>query len=295
MKAACSVLLLLSLSASATQADLRLGKWCESDDGGQSCLGFISYFPNGDVYGYGVVEDVFYIATGDWQQRDQLSCLNLTYKLFNPLTETPYPPEEINFCNRIVDINPQTFVYLADDGERHTMYRISEQPDYSMLPQPAYLQQHSAKIQPELLTLSPAAGNYGLYPLMLETVPAEISFTMSITPHKVLDPRWFPYAYLQIGDPEDVNFRISLHQKPDSTEQNILMLEYRVGGHSTKQKLASHIANGEAVHIRLSWQPDGSTRIHYREQTVQYTLPLSSWQSYFVVSGTTASFQRQLQ
>lgn len=283
--------LLLSLAFSAL-ADQRLGKWCESDDQGKTCLGYISYFPNGEVYGYGVTEEIFYIATGNWQQRDQQSCLNLTYKLFNPLTEIPYPPEEFNFCNQVTAIDEQTFVYLDDAGESNTMYRVSQLPDYSMQPLPGYLAEHSARVQPEVLTLNPPVGKYGLYPLLLETVPADFTFTMTLTPHADVDPKWLPYAYVQIGDPEQANFRVSLHQKPNNIGQNILMLEYRVNGQATKQQLAMDIADGEPVLIRLAWLQDGTTTITYQDKSIQHILPLTNWQSYFMASSTNASFQR---
>lgn len=290
MKFACAIL--VSLTACSALADQRLGKWCESDDQGKTCVGYISYFPNNEVYAYGVTEDVFYIATGSWQQRGQESCLSLTYKLFDPFTETPYPPEEFNFCNQISAIDEQTFVYLDDAGESNTMYRVSQQPDYRMQPLPDYLALHAERVKPEVLTLNPPAGKYGLYPLILETVPADFTFKLSLSPHAELDPQWYPYTYVQIGDPEQANFRISLHQQPGTTGQNILMLEYRVGGKATKQQLAMDIADGEPVLIRLAWLQDGTTTITYQDKSIQHILPLTNWQSYFMASSTNASFQR---
>lgn len=290
MKIAC--LLLLSLTSFSGFSDQRYGKWCESDDEGKTCVGYISYFPNGDLYAYGVVNEVLYIATGSWQQLDQASCLNLTYKLFNPLTETPYPPEELNFCNQVTTIDDQTFVYLDDTGDSHTMYRVSSKPDYSMQPPPLYLTQHTTQVQPEMLTLSPLAGRYGVLPLLLETVPGDFTFLLSLTPHAERDPNWYPYAYVQIGDPEQATVRVSLHQSRNSGEKNILMLEYRANGQAAKHILAEGIADGEPALIRLAWQQDGTTRVTYQDKAIQHILPLTSWQSYFMASGTTASFQR---
>lgn len=278
-----------------SEANTRIGKWCESDDEGKTCIGYISYFDEGNVYAYGVTEDIFYIATGNWQQEGNKSCLSLTYKLFDPLTETPYPPEEFNFCNSIISIDENNFSYTTDDDEIATMYRVSFTPDYNTQPLPYYLQQNKHKIKPALLSLSPPPGKYALYPLPFEMAPAAINFNLSLTPHNDTTSNWSPYSYVQIGDPESVHLRISLSYRPTPEKKATLHLEYHTPGRKNREELARDIALGEQILIHLAWQPDGTTTVSYKDKTIKYVLPLPNWESYFMVSGAQATFQRLIE
>ncbi|WP_213999217.1 hypothetical protein [Arsukibacterium sp.] len=292
---------MLLLTAETLLADSRIGKWCESDDDGESCHGYVSYFSNGDVYAYGVFEDILYIATGDWRQTEKQSCLNLIYTIFDVSTEQPYPIDEYNFCNEVIAISADTFRYRTETGSIETMYRVSDKADHSMSPLPQYLVDNAGQVKPAKLSLDVPQGKYGLYPLPLQLAPANLSFVLSLNastpPNNITREdelhKWLPYTYVQWGDPDNTHMRVSLHLPPESNGRIILMLEYHQPGQQPfKRLIADDIASGEQVLIQLAWQPDGTTTLSYKDQTLQYQLPLQQWQSYFMASNTKATFQR---
>ena len=292
---------LLLLTVWPLLADSRIGKWCESDDEGKSCHGYVSYFPNGDVYGYGVIDDMFYIATGDWRQVGKQSCLNLTYRLFDVTSEQPYPIDEYNFCNEVVLINADTFRYRSESDSVETMYRHSNAADHSMSPLPQYLIDNASQVKPDKLFLNIPSGKYGLYPLPLQLAPAKVSFMLSLDTNTPADlsneqdkqEQWLPYTHVQWGDPEGTHMRVSLHLPLESAEHVTLALEYHQPGKVPfKKRIADDIVRGEPVLIQLAWQPDGTTSLSYNKQTMQYQLPLQQWQSYFMASNAKATFQR---
>ncbi|MAD73657.1 MAG: hypothetical protein CML20_02435 [Rheinheimera sp.] len=273
-------------------AEAQQGKWCQSTDAGKTCSSYVSYFDNGDVYGYGVDNDLLYIATGYWRQRSDQFCLNLTYKTFDIVTEQPYTPDDQNICNKVLMQNESQFSVRAEDGSINTFYRISETPDHSMSPAPSQLVNNAINVKPQLLALNVPPGRFGLYPLPLEMAPASVSFNMSLTPILADDQKVTAYANVQIGDPDNDYLRVSLLQPQDAASA-LLMIEYIMPGYKPFRKaLASDITPGEAVLIHLDWQPDGLTTVSYKDQTVQYKLPLQQWQSYFMASNTKATFQR---
>ena len=282
-------------------ADNRIGKWCESDDDGRSCHGYVSYFANGDVYAYGVIDDILYIATGDWRQVGTQSCLNLTYRIFDVVTELPYPIDEFNFCNEVVAITADTFVYRSESGNDEIMYKVSDDANHSMSPMPQYLVDNAGQIKPAKLSLDVPPGKYGLYPLPLQLAPAKVSFMLSLDANTPADlskeqdkqKQWLPYTHVQWGEPEGTHMRVSLHLPLESAEHVTLALEYHQPGKVPfKKRIADDIVLGEPILIQLTWQPDGTTSLSYNNQTMQYQLPLQQWQSYFMASNAKATFQR---
>ena len=268
------------------------GKWCQSADAGKTCSSYVSYFANGEVYGYGVNDDLLYIATGYWRQHGDQLCLNLIYKSFDIVTEQPYTPDDQNICNKVLSQSETQLNLRTENGSIATYYRISETPDHSMSPAPSQLAEKAAKVKPGVLALNVPPGQFGLYPLPLEMAPASVSFNMSLTPITAVDNDVTAYANVQIGDPDNDYLRVSLLQ-PQEADKALLMIEYIMPGYKPFRKaLASDIGPGEAVLIHLDWQPDGLTTVSYKGQTVQYKLPLQQWQSYFMASNTKATFQR---
>lgn len=276
-------------------ADPRVGKWCESDDGGNTCLGYISYFDNGEVYAYGNIEGILYIATGHWHQQDDQSCINITYKAFDQFTEEPLLPFEENICNKVFEITDKTFAYKAEDNQTYTMYRESHTANYSMRPLTHVMRSNILRVKPIELSLNAEPEKFGLFPIPLEAAPNDVQFTLSLTPHaQKADPKWSPYTYVQIGEPDATHLRVSLHHKSHYGEKAVLMLEYYVPGQRPiRIKLADDISFGESVPIDMAWQPDGTTRVTYKDKTVEHNLPLPNWQSYFIASAAKATFQRQ--
>ncbi len=273
-------------------ANAQSGKWCQSTDAGQTCDAYFSYFDNGEVYAYGVNRDSFYIATGHWRRHSDQACLNLTYKAFDILTEFPSTPDDQNICNKVLDLTDKQLSVRTEDGRVETFYKISDQPDHSMTPLPGYLANNASLIKPSILALDVPPGRLGLYLLPLEKAPAKVSFNMSLTPSTSEDLNSAAYAHVQIGDPDRDYLRVSLLQ-PKTAASAVLMIEYIMPGYKTFRKpLATDIAPGESILIHLAWQPDGTTTLNYKDQTVQYTLPLQQWQSYFMASNTKATFQR---
>ncbi len=284
-----SIMVLFSPFATAQQ-----GKWCQSADAGNTCSSYMSYFDNGDVYGYGVNENVSYIVTGYWRRHSDQLCLNLTYKKFDIVTEEPYTPDDQNICHKILAKSDLQLNVRTEDGSVAAFYRISPTPDHSMSPAPNLLTDSPAKVKPGILALNVPPGEFGLYPLPLEMAPASVSFNMSLTPIASDDNNVTAYANVQIGDPDNDYLRVSLLQ-PNTAEKALLMIEYIMPGYKPFRKaLASDITPGEAVLIHLDWQPDGLTTVSYKDQTMQYKLPLQQWQSYFMASNTKATFQRLL-
>ena len=282
-----SIVVLFPSYAAAQQ-----GKWCQSADAGKTCDGYVSYFENGDVYGYGIHDDLLYIATGYWRQHNDQLCLNLIYKTFDIVTEQPFTPDDQNICNSVLSRSEAQLSVRAEDGNIATFYRISETPDHSMSPAPTQLADNAGKIKPRILALHVPPGQFGLYPLPLEMAPAKVSFNMSLTPITADNNTVTAYANVQIGDPDNDYLRVSLLQ-PNDADKALLMIEYIMPGYKPFRKaLASDIKPGEAVLIHLDWQPDGLTTVSYQDQTVQYKLPLQQWQSYFMASNTIATFQR---
>ncbi|WP_290620251.1 MULTISPECIES: hypothetical protein [unclassified Arsukibacterium] len=268
------------------------GKWCQSTDAGKTCSSYVSYFENGDVYGYGVNNDLLYIATGYWRQHSDQLCLNLIYKTFDIVTEQPFTPDDRNICDTVLSQSKSLLSVQKEDGSIATFYQISETPDHSMSPAPSQLAENAGKVKPKLLALNVPPGRFGLYPLPLEMAPASVSFNMSLTPIAADDNTVTAYANVQIGDPDNDYLRVSLLQ-PKDADSALLMIEYIMPGYKPFRKaLASDITPGEAVLIHLDWQPDGLTTVSYKDQTVQYKLPLEQWQSYFMASNTKATFQR---
>ena len=287
--------IVLGLTLLPALADQRIGKWCEPSDDGKSCVGYISYFPNGDVYAYGLIEEVLYIATGFWQQNADQSCLNLTYKAFDFKTEEPLPTEEDNFCNTVLEITEGQFTYLSGEAQPTTMRRISNTPDRAMLPMPEEMLRQQNSVKPIPLTINAKPGNYGVFTLPLEAAPNKVKFTLSFTPNISADASQnMPYAYVQLGEAEDTHLRISLHYKREYGNTSRLMLEYLQPGMPTQRQLLSkQIEHAKPLDIEIAWTEDGETAVTYNSNTVQHVLPLSSWQSYFIVSAAKATFQRK--
>ncbi|KKO44852.1 hypothetical protein WG68_13550 [Arsukibacterium ikkense] len=249
-------------------------------------------YGEGDVYAYGVDNDSFYIATGHWRRHDDQFCLNLTYKNFDIVTELPYTPDDQNMCSKMLSASDEQLSLRTDQGTVETLYKISDKPNHSMSPAPSHLADNVSKIKPKLLALNAPPGRFGLYPLPPEMAPASVSFNMSLTPLSSEDIDVTAYAHVQIGDPDNDYLRVSLLQ-PKAADTALLMIEYIMPGYKPFRKaLASDIAPGQPVLIHLAWQPDGTTTVSYKDQTVQYTLPLVQWQSYFMASNTQATFQR---
>jgi len=288
----CFALILSSIVVlSAPVAAAQQGKWCQSTDAGKTCSSYVSYFDNGEVYGYGVNDDLLYIATGYWRQHSDQLCLNLTYKTFDIVTEQPYTPDDQNICHKVLSQSEAQLSVKTEDGSITTFYRVSGTPDHSMSPAPGPLADNAANIKPGILALYVPPGQFGLYPLPLEMAPASVSFNMSLTPIAA-GGDVTAYANVQIGDPDNDYLRVSLLQ-PKDADSALLMIEYIMPGYKPFRKaLASDITPGEAVLIHLDWQPDGLTTVSYKDQTVQYKLPLRQWQSYFMASNTKATFQR---
>lgn len=281
------IAMLFSLLASAQP-----GKWCQSTDGGKSCSSYMSYFANGDVYGYGINDNLRFITTGYWRQHSDQLCVNLTYKTFDIITEQPFTPDDQNSCSKVLLQSGSQFTVQAEDGTTATYHRLSDKPNHSMSPAPSLPQNGAGNVKPALLALHVPAGRLGLYPLPLEMAPANVSFTMSLTPLATAEDNVSAYANVQIGDPDNDYLRVSL-LKPKAAEKALLLLEYIMPGYKPFRKaLASDIVPGEPVLLNLAWQPDGTTTLSYKDQTVQYQLPLQQWQSYFMASNTNATFQR---
>lgn len=276
-------------------ADSRIGKWCEPSDDGKTCIGYISYFPNGDVHAYGLIDEFLYIASGFWQQNEDRSCLNLTYKAFDFKTEEPLDTEDDNFCNTVLEITDEQFTYLSSDAQPTTMRRISNTPDRAMLPMPEAMLRQQNSVKPIPLTINAKPGNYGVFTLPLEAAPNKVKFTLSFTPNISTDATQnMPYAYVQLGEAEDTHIRISLHYKKEYGSASRLMLEYHQPGKPIQRQLLSKdIENAKQLDIDMAWTEEGQTTITYNGNTVQQVLPLSSWQSYFIVSAAKATFQRK--
>ena len=288
----CTLLLSIAAVLFSPFSNARPGKWCQSADAGSTCDGYVSYFENGEVYSYGVVNDSFYIATGHWRRHGDQFCQNLTYKTFDIVTELPYTPDDQNICNKVLEQNDSQVTVQTEDGGVKQFYRVSNKPDHSMSPAPGKLAENAGKVKPGLLALHVPPGKFGLYPLPLEKAPASVSFNMSLTPLALADKNVTAYAHVQIGDPDNDYLRVSLLQ-PKTAEKALLLIEYIMPGYKPFRKaLASDITPGETALIHLSWQPDGTTTVGYKDQTVQYQLPLEQWQSYFIASNTKATFQR---
>lgn len=290
----CTLLFSITAVLFSPFANARPGKWCQSADAGTTCDSYVSYFENGEVYAYGVNNDSFYIATGHWRRHADQFCQNLTYKSFDIVTELPFTPDEQNICSKVLSSNDNQLSLRTESGQVETLYKISITPDHSMSPAPSTLADNAGKVKPGLLALHVPPGKFGLYPLPLEMAPASVSFNMSLTPLASEDKNITAYAHVQIGDPDNDYLRVSLLQ-PKTAAKALLLIEYIMPGYKPFRKaLASDITPGEAVLIHLSWEPDGTTTVGYKDQTVQYQLPLEQWQSYFMASSTQATFQRLL-
>lgn len=287
--------LLIILSALPALADNRVGKWCELADDGESCVGYISYFANGDVYAYGNIENLLYTASGFWQQHDTKSCLNLTYKVFHVITEEPLPPEDSNFCNTIVAITDNNFTYVDESGVEQTMKRYSHQPDFSKQPLPETLIAKQQTIKPITLELDTKPGQYGVMSLPNEAAPNQVRFSLHFSPYPEQEAaNIIPYVYVQVGESDSSHLRVSLHYKKEYGDKAALMLEYHTPGAAAKrQLLANDVTINSKIEVTLGWTPEGQTTVSYKGIETQHFLPLSNWAGYFIASSAQAEYQRQ--
>lgn len=124
--------------AGAQQHPARMvGKWCESDDGGQSCSGYTSYFPDGSAYAYTTsVEGNRLEIVGMWGHIGCYSCFtHIAFEEYDENTNLLVNwGSRRDFCNKIIGLGLSEFVYEDYEGERHSIYRLSDTPDRSVWP-----------------------------------------------------------------------------------------------------------------------------------------------------------------
>lgn len=121
-----------------THPTSKVGKWCESHDNGKTCRSYTSYFKDGGVYSYGTFEEygVRYIAKGTWYHKGQLSCIEAEYTIFDIASNKVAEKYSANFCNKILSLSGDVFIYEDREGVVNEMFLLSKTPNKSMQPTP---------------------------------------------------------------------------------------------------------------------------------------------------------------
>lgn len=132
-----AIALLLSGCIKSTPSE-KIGTWCESDDGGQTCYGVTSYFSDGSIYAdmYLQTNNARYIADGIWFHRLDKSCVEIT-RIRQVDSETGHiikDEKPFSFCNTTISLTQEVFEYSRSNGEVSKMYRLSSSPNKSIQP-----------------------------------------------------------------------------------------------------------------------------------------------------------------
>ena len=131
MKKVFAILMLISpVSFANDMPDLQIGKWCETNDAGKSCFGYEIFHNDGKVTANGELVEFGrgYEMKGSWEQIGKKLCITpifiRSYELDTmEKLETPVQLYE-KFCDTVVLVNEEMFLYKNDNGELRTMYRV---------------------------------------------------------------------------------------------------------------------------------------------------------------------------
>ena len=104
----------------------KVGRWCDSDDGGRTCFAYTSYFADGRVVGNGrfANDNKRFEGEGTWFHFMGKSCLDVNYLVYGNDDEMGEDYRAF-FCNRIISLEGDVFVYETSDGEPAAMFRVS--------------------------------------------------------------------------------------------------------------------------------------------------------------------------
>lgn len=122
-----------------TVQEMITGTWCDPDEDGKTCVGYMVYYPDGAYHAYGAFEehDVAYESRGDWRITGDRLCLHPRERSFVRVsTGIPvYPEMDLKpYCHGVEDLDDRTVVLSDPEGEETRNVRVSNEPDETLEP-----------------------------------------------------------------------------------------------------------------------------------------------------------------
>jgi hypothetical protein len=125
---------LFSMIASAIDSEeAKIGIWCESDDGGETCFGYETFYNDGTVIAEGELTEygIGYKMNGVWSVKGNTTCMTplqiSSYDLkTKQILESP-PVEDI--CSTMISIDDKEYIYRNSYGKIETMYKVTSDPN----------------------------------------------------------------------------------------------------------------------------------------------------------------------
>ena len=125
------MILLFSLNSFASDdyMNAKIGIWCESSDGGKTCLGYETFYDDGTFTSVGtdILYDVGYRVRGTWALDGNKACMTvIEYFSYDLITNQEIPPPNIEvLCGEILYLDDEIYKYKTGEGKIETMYRVN--------------------------------------------------------------------------------------------------------------------------------------------------------------------------
>ena len=121
-----SFLIFISFPSAANIESLLLGVWGTSEDEGKTFTGFDEYTKEGKIISWGYISELsrYFELEASYQilgNSPPFSCVEITYS-----SEPSIISPGIKWCDEVVYIDAERFIYKSDDGRYNTLYRVSE-------------------------------------------------------------------------------------------------------------------------------------------------------------------------
>lgn len=118
--------LLVSLNCHADIQAFLVGVWGSSEDEGKTFTSFDEYTNKGQILSWGYLTDIsrYFELEANYKimgNSPYYSCVEITYS-----SEPSLVPVGVKWCDEIVYIDAERFIYKSDDGRYNTLYRVSE-------------------------------------------------------------------------------------------------------------------------------------------------------------------------